>query len=95
MILVQLLILNCTILQCFVVHAIHGVKPYKLAFQRNQQHVNWIFQDGVIAKTLKSAQKTNSHTETTQKLISWKLVHIAYPFFSFRVYTSLGGLFLV
>ena len=55
----------------------------KLAFQRNQQHVIWIFQDGVIAKTLKTAQKTNSHAETTQKLISWKLVHIAYPFFSF------------
>ena len=55
----------------------------KLAFQRNQQHFIWIFQDGVIAKTLKTAQKTNSHAETTQKLISWKLVHIAYPFFSF------------
>ena len=55
----------------------------KLAFQRNEQHIIWIFQDGVIAKTLKIAQKTNSHAETTQKLISWKLVHIAYPFFSF------------
>ena len=55
----------------------------KLAFQRNQQYIIWIFQDGVIAKTLKTAQKTNNHAETTQKLISWKLVHIAYPFFSF------------
>ena len=55
----------------------------KLAFQRNQQHIIWIFQDGVIAETLKTAQKTNSHAETTQKLFSWKLVHIAYPFFSF------------
>ena len=55
----------------------------KLAFQRNQPHVFWNFQDGVIAKTLKTAQKTNSHAETTQKLFSWKLVHIAYPFFSF------------
>ena len=55
----------------------------KLAFQRNQQHVIWIFQDGIIAKTLKIAQKTNRHTKTTQKLISWKLVHIDYPFFSF------------
>ena len=55
----------------------------KLAFQCNQQHVIWIFQDGVIAKTLKTTQKTNSQVETTQKLISWKLVHIAYPFFSF------------
>jgi len=55
----------------------------KLAFQHNQQHVIWIFRDGVIAKTLKTVQKTNSHAETTQKLILWKLVHIAYPFFSF------------
>jgi len=55
----------------------------KLAFQRNQPYVFWIFQDGVITKTLKTAQKTNNHMETTQKLISWKLVHIAYLFFSF------------
>ena len=55
----------------------------KLAFQCNQPHVFCFFQDGVITKTLKTAQKTNSHAKTTQKLISWKLVHIAYPFFSF------------
>ena len=60
-----------------------GWNLIKLDFQHNQQHIIWIFQDGVIAKTLKTAQKTNSHAETTQKLISWKLVHIAYPFFSF------------
>ena len=55
----------------------------KLAFQHNQQHVIWIFQDGVIAKTLKTAQKTNSHAETAQKPISWKSVHIACLFISF------------
>ena len=55
----------------------------KLAFQRNQPHVFWIFQDGVITKTLKTAQKTNSHAETAQKPISWKSVHIAYPFVFF------------
>ena len=55
----------------------------KLAFQRNQPHVIWIFQDGVIAKTLKTAQKTNSHVETAQKPISWKPVHIACLFISF------------
>ena len=74
----------------------------KLAFQRNQQHIIWIFQDGVIAKTLKTTQKTNSQVETTQKLISWKLVHIAYPFFSFsclylsrRAVTSINILVLL
>ena len=55
----------------------------KLAFQRNQPHVFWIFQDGVITKTLKTAQKTNSHAETAQKPISWKSVHIACLFISF------------
>ena len=55
----------------------------KLAFQRNQPHVFWIFQDGVITKTLKTVQKTNRHAETAQKPISWKSVHIAYPFVFF------------
>ena len=75
----------CKIVSFYIISwcILHMVwKLIKLTFQRIQRHVIWKSQGGVIVKTLKTAQKTNSHAETTQKLISWKLVHIAYPFFS-------------
>jgi hypothetical protein len=48
----------------------------KLAFQRIQLHIIWRFQDGVIAKTLNIAQKSNSHTETQQEASSKRPFHI-------------------
>jgi hypothetical protein len=51
-------------------------KVIKLTFQPNKPHVIWSFQDGVIVKTLNTAQKSNSHTETQQEASSKRPFHI-------------------
>jgi hypothetical protein len=42
-------------------------KCIKSTFQRIQWHLIWSFQDEVIVKTRKTAQKTSSHAETHQE----------------------------
>jgi hypothetical protein len=49
-------------------------KLIKLTFKPNKWHIIWNFLGGVIAKTLKTAHKTNSHTGT--EVISRRPVHI-------------------
>jgi hypothetical protein len=64
-------------------------KFIKLTFQRNKRHVSWSFQHEVVAKTLKTAQNTNSHARAHQEFISWNPFHIVYLFFSILFsYTS-------
>ena len=55
-------------------------------FERIQPFMNWSFQGGVIAEIPKTAQKTNSHAETLQKLIRFHIVRLV---FSVRVAPNL------
>jgi hypothetical protein len=48
-----------------------------------------------MIEILKTAQQSNSHAETTQKIISGDPFTLATYSVCFRVSTHLGGLFLV
>jgi hypothetical protein len=65
-------------------------KRIKSAFQPNQSHIIWRFLGEVIIKILKTAQKSNRHTEFSSADLTKRLLHIStWKYFLFRVYTSL------
>jgi hypothetical protein len=51
-------------------------KLIKSAFQRIQPHIIWRFLGEVIIKILKTAQKSNSHTEFSSADLPKRLLHI-------------------